>query len=352
MHRELVRVAAMRGDLEMWRRFSARALDAAAQLDDGGSWVRHLHCQIGLDAVGLGDVPAAREHFRAATPPKREPQSVQTTMRAAASAFEHTLRGDFATAGALLREVNNVTVQSYPILVHVKSANFALEICSGDEARLRRDDTESFLRYGIERGMKVAIGLLGGPYSWTLGIRGEHDAAAGWIERIARALPGPHRFLFAYLAAAQFGRRADALTMREQLVARPRARRTELTKRPWTSLTPSPHSAASSLRKPSLPRFEPPRVRCNRVAVAGSARLRVRRRAAASAGDLSIVGIATRFAARRNPRRPAPRLRWYRRYRRASSRLRDWWQTAIRTKISHISCTSALVPPKNTSLRR
>jgi DNA-binding CsgD family transcriptional regulator len=212
------RVAAMRGDLEMWLRFSARALDAAALLDDGGSWVRHLHCQIGLDAVGLGDVPAAREHFRAATPPKREPQSVQTTMRAAASAFEHTLRGDFATAGALLREVDNVTVQSYPILVHVKSANFALGICSGDEARLRRDDTESFLRYGIDRGMKVAIGLLGGPYSWTLGIRGEHDAAAGWIERIARALPGPHRFLFAYLAAAQFGRRADALTMREQLV--------------------------------------------------------------------------------------------------------------------------------------
>lgn len=213
------RVAAMRGDVQAWRRLSGRALDAAAQLDDGGSWLRHLHCQIALDAVGLGDVPAARDHFRAAIPPKWEPQSAQTTMRTAASSFEHTLRGDFTTAAELLREVGNAAVQSYPILIHVKSANFALGICSGDDARLRHDNTESFLRYGIERGMKVAIGLLGGPYAWALGIRGEREAAAGWIGKIARALPGPHRFLFAYLAAAQFGRREDALAMRQQLVA-------------------------------------------------------------------------------------------------------------------------------------
>ncbi|HEY6486790.1 MAG TPA: AAA family ATPase [Candidatus Cybelea sp.] len=213
------RVAAMRGDIQAWRRYSAQALAAAALLGDGGSWVRHLHCQIALDAVGLGEVPAAREHFRAASPRKHEPQAVQTTMRAAASAFEHTLRGDFATAADLLRDVGNVAVQSYPILVHARSANFALGICSGDEARLRHDDTESFLRYGIERGMKVAIGLLGGPYAWALGIRGEHERAANWIERIARTLPGPHRFLFAYLAAAQFGRVADARAMRRQLAA-------------------------------------------------------------------------------------------------------------------------------------
>jgi DNA-binding CsgD family transcriptional regulator len=212
------RVAAMRGDVEAWRRFSARALDAAAQIGDGGSWVRHLHCQIALDAVGLGNVQAAREHFRAATPPKREPQSLQTTMRSAALAFEHTLRGDFATAAELLREVGNQPLQSYPILVHVKSANFVLGICSGDDARLRHEDTDSFLRYGIEHGMKVAIGLLGGPYAWALGILDERDAAAAWIERIGRALHNPHRFLFAYLAGAQFGRPEDVLAMRQQLV--------------------------------------------------------------------------------------------------------------------------------------
>jgi DNA-binding CsgD family transcriptional regulator len=212
------RVAAMRGDVESWRLFSARALDAAKQLDDGGSWVRHLHCQVALDAVGLGDVQAAREHFRDAVSPTRAPQSLQTTLLAAASSFEHTLRGDFAGAAELLREVRSLPLQSYPILVHVRSANFALGICSGDYTRLQLEDTESFLRYGIDHGMKVAIGLLGGPYAWALGAREEFDAAAGWVERIAGALPGPHRFLFAYLAAAQFGRPDDVLAMRRQLI--------------------------------------------------------------------------------------------------------------------------------------
>lgn len=213
------RVAAMRGEVEQWRRFSARALDAAARLNDGGSWTRHLHCQIGLDAIGLGDVETAREHFRAAVHSKRERRSMQGTVLAAASAFEHTLRGDFATAEELLREVSELPLQSYPVLVHVKAANFTLGICWGDDTRLLRDDTESFLRYGTERGMHVALGLLGGPYAWALGLREEHAEAAIWIGRIARALPGPHRFLFAYLAAAQFGDPEDVIAMRRQLVA-------------------------------------------------------------------------------------------------------------------------------------
>ncbi len=211
------RVAAMRGEIEQWRSLTARALDAAWQVADGGSWARHMHIQIGIDALGLGDVKAARDHFRSAILPKRERQSLQGTMLSAASAFEHTLRGDFAAAAEILRDGERLALQSYPVLVHVKSANFALGICSGDDARLRHDDTESFLRYGIEHGMNVAIGILGGPYAWALGIQGDLEPAAVWIGRIARALPGPHRFLFAYLAAAQFGEPEDVIAMRRQL---------------------------------------------------------------------------------------------------------------------------------------
>jgi DNA-binding CsgD family transcriptional regulator len=211
------RIAAMRGEIEGWRLLAQHALEAAALLDDGGSWVRFLHCQIGLDAVGLGEIELARTHFRGAIAPNRERQSQQATLLAAASAFEHTLRGAFAEAAELLREVGT-SVQNYPMLVHAKSASFVLGICSGDDARLRPDDTESFLRYGLERDMKVAIGLLGGPYAWALGLRNELDEAADWIARIAPALPTPHRFLFAYLAAAQFGRADDVLAMREKLL--------------------------------------------------------------------------------------------------------------------------------------
>ena len=65
--------------------------------------------------------------------------------------------------------------------------------------------------------MKLAMGLLGGPYTWALALRGELDAAAAWIHRMAKVLPGPHRFLFAYLAAAQFGLKSDLLAMRTRL---------------------------------------------------------------------------------------------------------------------------------------
>jgi len=222
-----LKVAAMRGEIDRWRADSERALDAARRLDDVGySRLHHAHCQIALDALGLGEVETAREHFRAAMPGQPERHS-STTLVSAASALEHTLRGDFATAQSLLRDARSAPEQSYAILVHVKSANFALGICSGDDALLRADGSESFLRYGVEHGMKLAIGLLGGPYAWALGIRGELDEAAAWIARIAQVLPGPHRFLFAYLAAAQFGRNVDVLAMRSQLVeaaARPQDR--------------------------------------------------------------------------------------------------------------------------------
>jgi DNA-binding CsgD family transcriptional regulator len=70
----------------------------------------------------------------------------------------------------------------------------------------------------VQHGLKLAIGVLGGPYAWALGLRGEVDVAAAWIHRIAKALPGAHRFLFAFLAAAQFGDRADVVAMRRLLL--------------------------------------------------------------------------------------------------------------------------------------
>ncbi|HEX3672081.1 MAG TPA: AAA family ATPase [Candidatus Cybelea sp.] len=211
------KVEAMRGDVNAWRADVERALAAARQIGNRAS-LRHTHSQIALDALGLGEIDLAREHFHAAMPEEPDANSwTLTTLNSAASAFEHVLRGDFKGARALLGDIRDTPGQSYAILVHVKIASFALGICAGDDARLRRDDSESFLRYGTERGMKLAIGLVGGPYAWTLGLRGELEDAAAWIHRIAEIIPGPHRFLFAYLAAAQFGASDDVARMHEQL---------------------------------------------------------------------------------------------------------------------------------------
>lgn len=212
------KVAAMRGDLYRWRTYAQRALSAADGVGDVGNRLCQTHCQIALDAVGLGEVQPAREHFRTAIALGRERDLAVGSVAYAASAYEHTLRGDFATAAALLATPSVASAQSYTILVHVKSAQFVLGICAGDDARLRRDDAESFLQYAVEHGMKLAIGVLGGPYAWALGLRGEADDAAAWIHRIAKVVPGPHRFLFAFLAAAQFGTRSDVSAVRRLLV--------------------------------------------------------------------------------------------------------------------------------------
>lgn len=221
------RISAMRGEIAEWRIFAARALEAAQSVhDDGRSWTRFLHCQIGLDAVGLGEIESAREHFSAATSTKREGQAPEHGLLLAARAFAHCLRGDFAGAAQLLDKVTSAE-QNYPAVVHAKSANLVLGICSGDDARLKHGDIESVLRYGIEHGMKVIIGLLGGPYAWALGLRGELDEAADLIARVGAALPTPHRFMFAYLAAAQFGRPDDVVAMHRKLqdaAARPQDR--------------------------------------------------------------------------------------------------------------------------------
>jgi DNA-binding CsgD family transcriptional regulator/tetratricopeptide (TPR) repeat protein len=216
-HQTRFKVAAMRGDLEGWRIHARRALEEAGRVQDDGHRLCQTHCQIALDAIALGEVQRAREHLRAGISVERERDFGSRSLAYAASAFEHTLRGDFPTAARLLGTAGIASEQRYALLVHVKSAGFALGICAGDDARLRRDDAESFLQYVVERGMKLAIGVLGGPYVWALGLRGEVDDAADWIHRIAKILPGPHRFLFAFLAAAQFGARGDVVALRRLL---------------------------------------------------------------------------------------------------------------------------------------
>ncbi len=210
------RIAAMRGDLKLWRENSEKAVAAAGRIPDAGTALRRTQTQIGLDAVALGEIDYARERLSSATHEQR--QDWLAPLVSAASALEHTLRGDFDGAARLLEKARIAPEQAYAIQIHVKSANFALGIFSGDDSRLSRDDSESFLRYGINHGMKLGIGLLGGPYAWALGLRGELDEAATWISQIAAVLPGPHRFMFAYLAAAQFGKERDVLAMREQLI--------------------------------------------------------------------------------------------------------------------------------------
>jgi DNA-binding CsgD family transcriptional regulator len=216
-HQTRFKVAAMRGDLETWQIYARRALEEAGRVVDGGNRLCQTHCQIALDAVALGEVQLAREHLRTGISVERERDFGSRSLAYAASAFEHTLRGDFATAATLLGTASIASEQRYALLVHVKSAQFALGICAGDDARLRRDDAESFLQYVVERGLKLAIGVLGGPYAWALGLRGEVDDAAAWIHRFAKILPGPHRFLFAFLAAAQFGIRSDVVALRRLL---------------------------------------------------------------------------------------------------------------------------------------
>ncbi|HEY1656315.1 MAG TPA: AAA family ATPase [Candidatus Tumulicola sp.] len=222
-----LKISAMQGDVDRWRAGAERALQTARRVGDDGSRLRHAHCQIALDAVGLGKIDSAREHFAAALSTGRAQYVPGVALASAASAFEHALRGDFATAATLLADAEAAPEQSYAVRVHVKTAQFVLGICAGDDARLRGDDCESFLHYGVAHGMKLAMGLLGGPYAWALGLRSELDAAAGWIQRMASVLPGSHRFLFAYLAAAQFGFKSDVLAMRSRLrqaAARPHDR--------------------------------------------------------------------------------------------------------------------------------
>lgn len=215
------KVAAMLGDLDVWRSYAGRALEAARLVADDGYRLYQTRCQVALDALGLGEVDRAREEFTAALSAEPDSDVAVHSLAYAASAFEHTLRGEFAIAATLLTKPAAAHQESYPILVHVTTAQITLGICAGDDARLRSEGTgaESILRYGVDHGMKLAIGLLGGPYAWALGVRGELEEAARLIHRLTKVLPGPHRFLFAYLAAAQFGNRNDVLAMRRQLEA-------------------------------------------------------------------------------------------------------------------------------------
>jgi DNA-binding CsgD family transcriptional regulator len=221
------KVAAMRGEVDRWRADAERAIDAARRVQDDGHRMYQTNCQVALDAIGLGEMERAREHLQAAIAIERPGYNSVPTLALAISSFEHTLRGDFANAAALLERAAIATEHSYARLVHLKIAQVALAVCAGDDARLRRSETERLLQHGVEHGMKLAVGLLGGPYAWALGLRGEADEAAAWVHRLAKILPGSHRFPFALLAAAQFGGSKDVAAMRRlpaEAAARPQDR--------------------------------------------------------------------------------------------------------------------------------
>ncbi len=211
------KVAAMRGDIESWRTYAARALEASQFAEDHEYRLYNAHCQIALDAVGLGEIQQAREHLHAAMFHSPERTFGNRYMAYVASAFEHTLRGDFTGAAALIEKLGLASDENYAILAHVRATNLALGICCGDDSRLRRDDTDSVIRFGVENGMKLVIGLVGGPHAWALGMNGATDEAAAWVHRIARVVPGPHRLQFAFLAAAQYGLKSDVAAMRRML---------------------------------------------------------------------------------------------------------------------------------------
>ena len=139
-----LKISAMRGNTDRWRSDAERALDAARQIADGGSRLRHAFCQIALDAVALGEVKCARDYFHASFPVERAQYVPGFALAAAASAHEHTLRGDFAAARTLLAKSEAAPEQSYAVLVHIKSAKYVLGICAGDDALLRGDDSDSF----------------------------------------------------------------------------------------------------------------------------------------------------------------------------------------------------------------
>jgi len=217
VHLTRFKVAAMRGDIDLWRSETQLAMHAARQVPDKGSRLRFIQCQIALDALGLGELNITREQFRAAIPGDVKPGEPNKGLVAAASSLEHTLRGDFRTAARLLEESVREFNHGFAVLVHVRTAQLALGLSSGDQARLWRSDAEPLLHYAATHGMNLALGLLGGPYVWALGTRGDVDKAAAWAARIASVLPSPHRFLFAYLACAQFGSSDDVKSMRAQL---------------------------------------------------------------------------------------------------------------------------------------
>jgi len=217
MHQTLFKIAAMNGDLERWTSEVDAALAASQTVDDAGFMLRLTHCQAALDAVGLGESERAQAHFGHTQSERSAGYAASFALALAASAFEHTLRGDFAGARKMIERVDALAEDEYATQVHAKSAQLALGVCAGDDAMLDWEGAEDFLYYGIRRGMKVSVGLVGGPFAWALGLRGDDEGARAWVHRIADAVPCVHRFPFAFLAAAQFGAADDVAVLRRLL---------------------------------------------------------------------------------------------------------------------------------------
>ena len=197
--------------------------------------------------------------------------------------------------------------------------------------------------------MKLALGLLGGPYAWALGLRGELDEAAAWIHHIARSLPGPHRFLFAYLAAAQYGARDDVLAMRAPLVeaaARPQDRVNVAVLALFDAFAAQRGIVTMDVRARALEAaaaFEVigwPWLAARGYELGGEPkRAQETYRTLGAARDLRRIEVDDP-----TPRRPSSHV--------ASAKWPNWSRQAIRTMRSRRRFTSACARPRNTCPRR
>lgn len=209
----LFKAYAMQGRVDLWRPEIDRALASAKRMDDSGLTLKNTHAQVGLDAMALGDAELAQAHFECALARRQEGHSFGDALILSGSVLEHVLRGEFAGARRTLQQAQAFPHEEYATRVHVLLGQLALGICTGDDGLLRCDEAEAFLDRGMSGGMKLVIGLVGGPYAWSLALRGDLERTRFWTARIARVLATPHRFAFAFLAVSQYGSPRDVGTL-------------------------------------------------------------------------------------------------------------------------------------------
>ncbi len=213
------RCFASAGNIKAWRATLEPLLQAAERVGDGGDTLRWAHVQIALDAIGLGDRRTARRNLEdAAATFGGRPRSSDAVVLAVSS-LERTLAGEYESARWALERTRVLPGEEYTTGIHVRLAALALGICAGDDALLAWDDAEPFLGRGRLGGMNLAAGLLAGPVAYARGLFGLVDDARRALRGLESILTRPHRFPFAFLAAARYGDTAQVSRLRSTLGA-------------------------------------------------------------------------------------------------------------------------------------
>ena len=175
---------AMNAEVEHWRCEIEPALADAARVADDGAMLTLVHCNVGIDATALGEGAVARRHFEIARKGgagRRQFRAMET----GAAALERVLAGDFGGAVERLRPAGQATRGEYPARLHLASAQLALGIFSGDDARLASAVDDDLLEWGLAHEMNLAAGMVGGLHAWALAESGRDENAGDWLQRIA-----------------------------------------------------------------------------------------------------------------------------------------------------------------------